>query len=58
MDELEDVDTEESTVYNSLAKWDGRMCTVFDEIAKESEARGEARGRVVLEELHHAEPII
>ena len=32
--------------YDSLAKGDGRMCTVFDEIAKESEARGEARGEV------------
>ena len=30
--------------YNALAKGDGRMCTVFDEIAKESEAVGEARG--------------
>ena len=26
--------------YNSLAEGDGRMCTVFDEIAKESEAKG------------------
>mgnify|MGYP003289464190 CR=1 FL=1 len=26
--------------YESLAKGDGRMCTVFDEIAKEGEARG------------------
>ena len=31
--------------YNSLAKGDGRMCTVFDEIARESEAVGEVRGR-------------
>lgn len=30
--------------YNSLAKGDGRMCTVFDEIAKEGEAKGEAKG--------------
>lgn len=33
--------------YNSLAKGDGRMCTVFDEIAKESEAVGEIRGRAI-----------
>ena len=35
--------------YNSLAEGDGRMCTVFDEIAKESEEKGrregEAKGR-------------
>ena len=31
--------------YNSLTEGDGRMCTVFEEIAKESEALGEARGR-------------
>lgn len=30
--------------YNSLAEGDGRMCTVFEEIAKESEALGETRG--------------
>ena len=33
--------------YNSLAKGDGRMCTVFDEIARESEAVGEIRGRAI-----------
>ena len=33
--------------YDSLAKGDGRMCTVFDEIAKESEARGEVKGRAI-----------
>ena len=31
--------------YNSFAKGDGRMCTVFDEIARESEAVGEVRDR-------------
>ena len=30
--------------YNSLAKGDGRMCTVFDEIAKEGRIDGEAKG--------------
>lgn len=30
--------------YNSLAKGDGRMCTVFDEIAKEGEVKGRAFG--------------
>ena len=30
--------------YNSLAKGDGRMCTVFDEIARESEVKGRAFG--------------
>ena len=30
--------------YNSLAEGDGRMCTVFDEIAKESEEKGRAIG--------------
>ena len=30
--------------YNSLAEGDGRMCTVFDEIAKESEAKGRREG--------------
>ena len=30
--------------YNSLVEGDGRMCTVFDEIARESEAVGEIRG--------------
>ena len=30
--------------YNSLAEGDGRMCTVFDEIAKEGEAKGRAIG--------------
>ena len=33
--------------YNSLGKGDGRMCTVFDEIARESEAKGEAKGRAM-----------
>jgi hypothetical protein len=28
--------------YNSLAKGDGRMCSVFDEIAKEAEVKGRA----------------
>ena len=32
--------------YDLMMKGDGRMCTVFDEIAKEGEARGEARGIV------------
>ena len=30
--------------YNAFEKGDGDMCTLFDEIAKEGEARGEARG--------------
>jgi len=30
--------------YNSLAKGDGRMCTVFDEIAREGEVKGRAFG--------------
>ena len=30
--------------YNLLAKGDGRMCTVFDEIAKEGRLDGEAKG--------------
>jgi len=33
--------------YNSFAKGDGRMCTVFDEIAKEGEFKGEIRGRAI-----------
>lgn len=32
--------------YNSLAKGDSRMCTVFDEIAKEGRLDGEAKGIV------------
>ena len=30
--------------YKSLVQGDGRMCTVFDEIARESEIKGEIRG--------------
>lgn len=30
--------------YDSLTEGDGRMCTVFDEIAKEGEVKGEAKG--------------
>lgn len=32
--------------YHALAEGDGRMCTVFDEIAREGETKGEAKGIV------------
>lgn len=31
--------------YNAFEKGDGRMCTLFDEIAKENETKGRAEGR-------------
>ena len=31
--------------YNRFEKGDGNMCTLFDEIAKESELKGEAKGK-------------
>ena len=31
--------------YNALEKGDGNMCTLFEEIAKESRAEGEAKGK-------------
>ena len=31
--------------YNAFAKGDGGMCTLFDKIAKDGEAKGELKGR-------------
>ena len=32
--------------YNALEKGDGKMCTLFDEIAKENEEKGEIKGEL------------
>ena len=37
--------------YNALTKGESNMCTLFEEIAKEGEIKGEARG--IIETGHH-----
>lgn len=44
--------------YNAFEKGEMSMCTLFDEIAKESEARGEARGEVRGETRGRAKEIV
>ena len=36
--------TNSNIAYNAFEKGGGDMCTLFDEIAKEDEAKGEAKG--------------
>ncbi len=37
--------TDSNIDYHAFEKGDGRMCTLFEEIAKESESKGKAEGK-------------